>query len=86
MEITLDTTRPNQAILTVGSAELFFSYAACIAVRDTRHGTKAFNPAYRGYSVTTSRHASAMGCKDFPDAATEIGFQQAVQRALDSED
>lgn len=84
MKIELEQPAKNQAIVTVGKVELFFSYRACIAVR--AYGgpeyVKLFNPDYRGYSPTTSRHATQLGCSGFPDAASGAEFQAAVSAAL----
>lgn len=73
------------AIVTIGAAELFFSYAACIAVRGTDENGNwrtLANPRYRGYSVTTSKHFSQLGCKGFDDAESEEAFCAVVSSIL----
>jgi len=84
MKTSLDSSAPNQAIVTIGNAELFFSYRALIAVRAMagHDYLKAFNPDYRGHSATTTKHANAMGCKGFPDAPSAEAFAEIVARAL----
>lgn len=69
------------AIVAIGGAELFFSYAACIAVRGTDENGNwrtLANPRYRGYSVTASKHFSQLGCKGFDDAESEEAFCAVV--------
>lgn len=66
MKLELEQAGSNQTIVTIGDVEVFFSYAAAIDFRAP--GAKAFNPRYRGYSVTTSKHAGQMGVNDYPDS------------------
>lgn len=84
MKASLDSSASNQAIVTIGNAELFFSYRSLIAVRAMagHDYLKAFNPDYRGFSPTTTKHATAMGCKGFPDAPSAEAFAEIVARAL----
>jgi hypothetical protein len=71
----------NQTIIVVNGVNLYFSYEACIAAASPS-GFALFNPAYRGYSATTSKHATQMGVKSYRDAADEKDFADRVAREI----
>lgn len=72
MSITLDQISNNATVVTIGALDLFFSYNACIAFRLSYPGeyVQTFNPSYRNYSQSTTKHAGQMGCKSFTDSMT----------------
>lgn len=83
MKARLDSSKPNAAIVSLGSADLFFSYGELIAVRGLGPAyIKAFNPDFRGFSATTTKHAAAMGCKGFPDSPSRAEFDLCVAAVL----
>lgn len=86
MQLKLNRNDNTQGVtVTIGGAELFFSYAACIAVRGTDeqgNWRKVANPRYRGYSATTSKHFTQLGCKAFDDAESEEAFCAVVASVL----
>lgn len=85
MKLELQQPAKNQAIVTLGQLEVFFSYGACIAFRawgGDGPAAKAFNPRYRGFSQTTSKHATQLGCAGFPDAPSADEFDVMLTRAM----
>lgn len=77
----------NQVMVRVNNVEMFFSYEACIAFDASESHVvlehpRMFNPAYRGYSRTTSKHAGEMGVTNWPNAENEATFNACLKQAL----
>ena len=77
---TLRNLGANQTCVSLKGVNMYFSYDACIAFDGL--GLAYFNPKYRKYSVTTSKHATQMGVKGYVDAASAEAFEAALSAAL----
>lgn len=80
--VFIERVASNQKIVSLWGVRLYFSYKSCIAFE--RGGVGWYNPTYRNHSVTTSKHATQMGCGHFQLAASQADFDARLAAALDS--
>lgn len=73
----------NAAEVTVGQTEILFSYDACVAFTGPA-GNRLVNPAYVGFSSTTSKHLNAAGYKTAEVAKSAEDFAARLSVNLKS--
>ena len=82
----LEQIGSNQTRVIVNGVSLWFSYETCIAFdtygKNDGNAVECFNPAYRKYSRTTSKHASQMNVARYPDPLDGEPFERALARNL----
>jgi len=81
VNLSHQTPGPNMGRTAIGGTTVLFSYGLCIAYT-TRDGGGAFNPDARGVSTTTAKHATALGVKRLPDAASAAAFAEGLRLAI----